>query len=80
MWVFFVFFREQDESFGERFKQENHHRDETPTEQQRHPSAVRQEETHKGDKCVTFNLQEEVRCLYTLVIHLAFEFTAVTRT
>lgn len=48
--VFFVFSREQrDETFGERFKQENHHDDETITVQQSHPSAYRQEEAHKGD-------------------------------
>lgn len=45
-----VFFREQqDETFGERFKQKNHHGDETPTGQQCHPPAIRQDETHKGD-------------------------------
>ncbi|KAF1372848.1 hypothetical protein PFLUV_G00254160 [Perca fluviatilis] len=40
--------QQQDETYDERFKQECHHDDETPNKQQCHPSAIRQEETHKA--------------------------------
>ncbi|XP_028425666.1 flocculation protein FLO11 [Perca flavescens] len=41
--------QQQDQTYDERFKQESHHDDdETPNEQQCHPSAIRQEETHKA--------------------------------
>lgn len=46
----FLFFREQqDETLGERLKQENHQGDETTAGQLCRPSAIRQEETHKGN-------------------------------
>lgn len=52
--IFFYFFgafyrEQQDETFRQRYKQENHNGDETPTGQLCHPPAIRQEETHKGD-------------------------------
>ncbi|XP_031728186.1 mucin-17 [Anarrhichthys ocellatus] len=44
--------KQQNEKISERFKQENHydddHYEETPSGKQCHPSAIRQEETHKA--------------------------------
>ncbi|XP_038581200.1 mucin-17 [Micropterus salmoides] len=55
--------REQrDETFGERFKQENHHDDETITVQQSHPSAYRQEEAHKAPRAGRLRKEEAAHC------------------
>ncbi|KAK9527962.1 hypothetical protein VZT92_014469 [Zoarces viviparus] len=55
--------KQQNEKISERFKQENHydddHYEETPSGKQCHPSAIRQEETHKGLILRTDRLRKE---------------------
>lgn len=45
----FIFREQQDETFGETFKQEEHHGDKRPAEQFSHQTAITQKETHKGE-------------------------------
>lgn len=53
----FIFREQQDETFGETFKQEERHGDKRPAEQFSHQSAITQKETHKGETCIWHSIR-----------------------
>ncbi|XP_026148482.1 mucin-5AC-like isoform X2 [Mastacembelus armatus] len=53
---------EQDETLGRRFQQENHRGDEKPAGQDRYPSAIRQEGTHRALNPGTDRRQKDAHC------------------